>query len=165
MILQCKLTQFIYNILWFLIDLILRRQCYFAGERHLKFFKLYTKANCELECMTNLTLRYCNCSAFYMPRKWFSEFTTNNTHSFNPSGSEGTPICKYDQHLNCPGYAQTMISKFSQLKFICDSNSIDREIDCSCLSSCDEIFYEIHYIDKNDYQRDEIELSKTNLNG
>jgi hypothetical protein len=46
-----------------------RRQCYIAGERQLKFFKIYTKSNCELECLTNLTLRYCNCSAFFMPSK------------------------------------------------------------------------------------------------
>ncbi len=46
-----------------------RRQCYFDGERQLKFFQIYTKANCELECLTNLTLRYCNCSAFFMPSK------------------------------------------------------------------------------------------------
>jgi amiloride-sensitive sodium channel len=41
-----------------------RRQCYFDGERQLKFFQIYTKANCELECLTNSTMRYCNCSAF-----------------------------------------------------------------------------------------------------
>ncbi len=84
---------------------------------------------------------------------------------FDLSGSEGTPICKYDQHKNCPGYAQTMMSQFSQLNFICDSSSIDREIDCNCLSSCDEIVYEIQDKDKDDYQQDEIESSKTNLEG
>jgi amiloride-sensitive sodium channel len=56
---------FIYIIsLW-----ISRRQCYFDGERQLKFFQIYTKANCELECLTNSTMRYCNCSAFFMPSK------------------------------------------------------------------------------------------------
>jgi hypothetical protein len=84
---------------------------------------------------------------------------------FKLTGSEGTPICKYDQHLNCPGYAQTMISQFSQLNFICNSSAIDQEIDCNCLSSCDEIFYEVFYIDKNDYQKDEIEKTKKNLEG
>ncbi len=58
-----------------------------------------------------------------------------------------------------------MISQFSQLNFICDEDSIDQEIDCDCLSSWDEIFYEVQDIDKNDYQRDEIEASKTNLKG
>jgi hypothetical protein len=84
---------------------------------------------------------------------------------FNLVGSEGTPICKYDQQLNCPGYAQTMISQFSQLNFICDSSSIDQEIDCNCLSSCDEIFYEVFHTIQNDYQQDEIEESKSDLEG
>jgi Amiloride-sensitive sodium channel len=28
------------------------RQCYFEGERRLKFFKIYTQSNCELECLS-----------------------------------------------------------------------------------------------------------------
>jgi acid-sensing ion channel, other len=33
-----------------------RRQCYFNDERNLKFFKVYTQSNCELECLANYTL-------------------------------------------------------------------------------------------------------------
>lgn len=33
-----------------------RRQCYFNRERNLKFFKVYTQSNCELECLANYTL-------------------------------------------------------------------------------------------------------------
>jgi hypothetical protein len=150
----------------FIINVFLfRRQCYFAGERQLKFFKIYTKSNCELECMTNLTLRYCNCSAFYMPRKSIGFIFKYQLIIFYLSGSKETPICKYDQHLNCPGYAQTMISKFSQLNFICDTSLIDKEIDCNCLSSCDEIFYKVYYVIQSDYKKDEIESSKTTIYG
>ncbi len=85
--------------------------------------------------------------------------------TLNLSGFVGTPICKYDHQINCFEYAQTMISKFSQLNFICDSKSIDQEIDCNCLSPCDEIAYKVLYVDKNDYQQDKIEKSKTALNG
>jgi Amiloride-sensitive sodium channel len=28
------------------------RQCYFEGERRLKFFKVYTQSNCEFECLS-----------------------------------------------------------------------------------------------------------------
>lgn len=45
-----------------------KRKCYFARERQLKFFKSYTKAQCELECLTNFTLRECGCVRFSMPR-------------------------------------------------------------------------------------------------
>lgn len=33
-----------------------RRQCYFSDERFLRFFKVYTQNNCELECLANYTL-------------------------------------------------------------------------------------------------------------
>jgi amiloride-sensitive sodium channel len=44
------------------------RGCYFENERKLKFFKIYTKAHCDLECMTNFTLKFCGCVHFSMPR-------------------------------------------------------------------------------------------------
>lgn len=43
------------------------RQCFYQNERSLKFFKIYTKANCEFECIVNFTLNVCGCVAFYMP--------------------------------------------------------------------------------------------------
>lgn len=46
-----------------------RRQCYFDEERHLKFFKVYSETNCELECIANYTLSICGCVKFSMPRK------------------------------------------------------------------------------------------------
>lgn len=45
-----------------------KRKCYFSNERQLKFFKSYTKAQCELECLANFTLRECGCVRFSMPR-------------------------------------------------------------------------------------------------
>lgn len=46
-----------------------RRECYFPSERQLKYFKIYTQLNCHLECLTEFTLKTCNCVNFYMPRK------------------------------------------------------------------------------------------------
>lgn len=46
------------------------RQCYYQNERHLKFFKIYTKDNCEFECLTNFTLSVCGCVPFFMPSKF-----------------------------------------------------------------------------------------------
>lgn len=46
-----------------------RRQCYLQSERHLLFFKGYTQQNCQLECLTNHTLKICGCVAYHMPRK------------------------------------------------------------------------------------------------
>lgn len=32
-----------------------KRQCFFENEGNLKFFKVYTESNCELECLANFT--------------------------------------------------------------------------------------------------------------
>lgn len=44
------------------------RSCYFSDERQLKFFKVYTKYHCYMECLTEFMLHKCGCVAFYMPR-------------------------------------------------------------------------------------------------
>lgn len=46
-----------------------RRQCFFNKERDLKYFKIYTQKNCELECLSNYTVKMCNCTKFSMPSK------------------------------------------------------------------------------------------------
>ncbi|XP_040164851.1 pickpocket protein 28-like [Anopheles arabiensis] len=45
-----------------------KRLCYYPHERYLRFFRLYTKGNCELECLSNFTLHMCGCVLFSMPR-------------------------------------------------------------------------------------------------
>lgn len=45
----------------------LGRQCYYETERYLRFFRVYTQRNCEMECITNYTVSKCGCSAFYLP--------------------------------------------------------------------------------------------------
>lgn len=44
------------------------RSCYFENERHLRFFNLYTKRNCEIDCFANFTQKTCNCTPFDVPR-------------------------------------------------------------------------------------------------
>lgn len=48
-----------------------RRQCYYAGEKVLKFFKIYTKSSCVYECMSNYTMKACGCVQFFMIRELF----------------------------------------------------------------------------------------------
>ncbi|XP_035793837.1 pickpocket protein 28-like [Anopheles albimanus] len=45
-----------------------KRGCFYTHERYLRFFNIYTKRNCEVECLTNLTLALCGCVHFSMPR-------------------------------------------------------------------------------------------------
>lgn len=47
-----------------------KRDCFFSDERYLRYFTYYTAKNCQLECLTNATLRKCGCVSFYMPSKY-----------------------------------------------------------------------------------------------
>ncbi|CAG9564748.1 unnamed protein product [Danaus chrysippus] len=44
-----------------------KRQCYFPKDRYLQYFKIYTQANCEIECLSNFTYARCGCVHFGMP--------------------------------------------------------------------------------------------------
>lgn len=46
-----------------------RRECYFNAENPLKYFKVYTKENCELECLAEYSKMLCNCIPYWMPRQ------------------------------------------------------------------------------------------------
>nr|XP_015839363.1 PREDICTED: pickpocket protein 28-like isoform X2 [Tribolium castaneum] len=58
-----------------------RRKCFYSDERRLKFFKIYTKQNCDIECLANFTLKSCGCVPYYMPFE------------------KSTPICGYSRFV------------------------------------------------------------------
>lgn len=47
---------------------IRQRQCYFASEGNLAYFRTYSKKNCEMECEANLITTECGCVLYYMPK-------------------------------------------------------------------------------------------------
>lgn len=44
-----------------------KRGCYFENERYLRYFRIYTKNNCERECDTNNTYDMCGCAQLSQP--------------------------------------------------------------------------------------------------
>lgn len=44
-----------------------QRKCFYADERRLRFFNMYTGVNCEEECVANFTKIICDCVKFSMP--------------------------------------------------------------------------------------------------
>lgn len=46
-----------------------KRGCYLRGEKPLRFFKVFNKANCRSECLINATLEACGCVQFFMIRR------------------------------------------------------------------------------------------------
>ncbi|XP_063377476.1 pickpocket protein 28-like [Cydia fagiglandana] len=92
------------------------RQCYFPNERYLQFFQKYTSLNCQLECVTNYTVKICGCVSFYMPR---------NT---------STPICKADSY-NCIAKA---LDQYATEGDVNESTTNE----CFCLPSCRDVNYD-----------------------
>ncbi|KAK5641684.1 hypothetical protein RI129_010231 [Pyrocoelia pectoralis] len=45
------------------------RKCYFAKDKYLATFKVYTQQNCLDECLSNYTLKECKCTPFYFSGK------------------------------------------------------------------------------------------------
>ncbi|XP_067004779.2 pickpocket protein 28 [Anabrus simplex] len=89
------------------------RQCFFVHERRLRFFKIYTQENCELECLTNYTLKHCSCAQYFMPR------------------AEGTQICG-PMDIGCTIEVQEAYNF--------DADNLDY---CNCLPACTEIKYDV----------------------
>lgn len=58
-----------------------KRNCYFPGEKLLKYFKTYTKNNCEQENLSLILRKACGCVPFYLIRE-FIEISLNYVDEF-----------------------------------------------------------------------------------
>ncbi|CAO1422206.1 unnamed protein product [Diamesa tonsa] len=96
------------------------RQCY-HHERQLKYFKVYTQSNCELECLTEFVLRECKCVKFSMPHE------------------NGTKICAYDE-VSCY-YKAESVWLLEELNNSIEKNSTNHHF-CNCLPSCTSLEYD-----------------------
>lgn len=93
------------------------RSCFFKSERKLRFFKIYTKRNCEIECFSNYSRKICNCVAFDIVRD---------------SDARVCGVTKVD--LNCQ---ETFRKDFR------DPQPNGMLKSCSCFSLCDSVSYNI----------------------
>ena len=93
---------------------IQQRQCIFANEANLSYYKIYSKNNCEMECSSKTTEEACGCTLYYMPRKF----------------TNGSKICNRKK-ANC--YEKVLYNIAS---------SMVEEYSCNyCLPACFEINY------------------------
>ena len=106
-----------------------RRQCFFEYQKYLRFFKVYTQSNCELECLSNFTLNACGCVKFSMPR------------------DSVTPICGQKQ-VQCYKKAKDDLIK---AEFNESGENKIGKINCNCLPSCTSIKYDVE-ITQNEFQ-------------
>lgn len=100
-----------------------RRQCFLNGERYLKFFKIYTQNNCELECLTNFTYNKCGCVKFSMPR------------------TMDMPVCGEDK-IYCYDRAEDdlLFKEFNEGLKTTDFN-YRGETECNCMPACTSLVY------------------------
>ncbi|XP_053685872.1 pickpocket protein 28-like [Sabethes cyaneus] len=99
-----------------------RRQCFFNRERHLKFFRVYTQDNCELECLANYTLQRCGCVRFSMPR------------------ISRTAVCE-SSNTYCMLSAETELLEMDVVRN--NSNeSMNFRANCNCLVACTSTQYD-----------------------
>ncbi|XP_077285587.1 pickpocket protein 28-like isoform X2 [Arctopsyche grandis] len=116
-----------------------RRQCFFPYERKLKFFKVYTQRNCELECLTNYTMLQCSCVTFSMPRD-----------PSMPICSAGSVKCAADAQDEL--LTQEIVSGLSETKPDSEEDAETKELreglqniakQCNCLPACTSINYDV----------------------
>jgi acid-sensing ion channel, other len=96
------------------------RGCYFEGEKKLKYFKVYTRRNCEFECRSEYIRSETdfNCMPFYLLR--------NNS----------IDVCDH-RH-------QHRINKKTFIFFRVDFKSVMEN--CECLDECDSISYKTEIV-------------------
>ncbi|XP_052890519.1 pickpocket protein 28-like [Anopheles moucheti] len=95
-----------------------KRQCFFADERKLRFFRVYNEQNCEFECLTNYTLATCGCVTFAMPRE--------NT----------TRVCGIHEK-RCYKMAVTRLMELDEMTVYTGQDT------CDCLPACTTIKYDV----------------------
>ncbi|KXJ80275.1 hypothetical protein RP20_CCG025753 [Aedes albopictus] len=109
------------------------RQCFFDGERYLKYFLIYTQNNCEIECLSNYTYERCQCVRFSMMR------------------SEGMKVCD-TRDLVCLHQA---ISEFIKIgspssekyaKAVPKLNALSFRAKCNCMPSCTSYQYDFEML-------------------
>ncbi|XP_044730080.1 pickpocket protein 28-like [Chrysoperla carnea] len=91
---------------------IAKRQCYFANERNLTFYRTYTQKNCHLECIAKTTLRICNCVPYHLPK------------------NKSTRICNRNKE-ECTTQVKLSVTEISK-----------NDHECKCLPACFEITYD-----------------------
>ncbi|XP_068896266.1 pickpocket protein 28-like isoform X2 [Tenebrio molitor] len=99
------------------------RNCLFSNERSLKYYKIYTQRNCEIECLANYTLNKCGCVSFYMPHE------------------SSTKMCGFYQEEFCVKRAAEELTRLDLEFKMSRGDVFNQNGSCDCLPSCTSITY------------------------
>lgn len=99
-----------------------QRKCFDENERKLRFFKSYTKLNCEHECMTNFSYKSCGCVSISMPR------------------TDDMKVCNFEK-IDC---SKNIFKFWAKSFYENDENKqMYPDFPCNCFPTCTKIEYEI----------------------
>lgn len=98
-----------------------KRRCIFEDENEMKFYKIFTQKNCEMECLSALVIKACKCVPYF----------------FISDGR--TPICTI-QDMECVRYWE--------LWTLQKEEGYDLEKLCNCFPPCNSIKYNFNIITK-----------------
>ncbi|RZC37445.1 ASC and/or SET domain containing protein, partial [Asbolus verrucosus] len=130
-----------------------RRNCYFETERPLRYFQKYTSSNCQVECITNYTLKFCNCVNFFMPSvQCFVivggvKMSLQNVTNGLILGENGTKICGSGK-TDCMKMVNMLTPSMDLIKHL-NGNFYEVQslnnmtMDCNCLPLCSDLNYEV----------------------
>ncbi|KAK4874127.1 hypothetical protein RN001_013487 [Aquatica leii] len=125
-----------------------RRQCYFPSERQLRFYKVYTQQNCEVECLTNYTLQRCECVSYHMPH------------------DEYTKLCGAGKTLCVHKASVSLLT--SELEKNLDGKGKETKLghqECDCLPACTSLTYNSENSQADFNWPKVFEANKTNFEG
>ncbi|XP_070509997.1 pickpocket protein 28-like [Chironomus tepperi] len=105
------------------VDISLRK-CYFDDERKLNYFKIYTRRNCEQECLTEIIYLNCGCVPFYYVR------------------NESVTVCEYRRFHDCALKFESF-SNFSEYDHLYPEQG-----KCNCLPLCNYVSYTYEVVTK-----------------
>ncbi|KAH1025393.1 hypothetical protein HUJ05_010128 [Dendroctonus ponderosae] len=124
-----------------------KRQCYFETEKYLKYFKLYTQRNCQLECLSNFTLAWCGCVGFFMPKENNTDICGSLSKLCMAEAEEivyKSTIHQIDKIK--PGKQRKSVhaEKVNRLNLQQGTSSNESQIPyCDCLPLCTDLSYEV----------------------
>ncbi|XP_031340947.1 pickpocket protein 28-like [Photinus pyralis] len=93
------------------------RKCYFAQEKYLASYKVYTQQNCLDECLANHTWKHCDCIPFYLAVY-----------------GDDTKIC---------GPAKFRCVQRCKTRFAGVGNSTSAKRPCNCWPACTSLTYDV----------------------
>jgi acid-sensing ion channel, other len=96
-----------------------RRKCFFQDERKLKYFKIYSKKLCEMECKSFVILENCNCTPYYLPRDDLTDICAAKANECKLKFIDANKVFRFEQY-----------------EHLYLTNGV-----CDCLDACDSISY------------------------